>query len=74
MTIPLEILVLLSPRGFEERFHKNCKECKTYVEAYEKTENEYEEYFGKKRYASYDSFRVVMQRKMKQSYKSLKGI
>ena len=69
MTIPLEILVLLSPRGFEERFHKNCKECKTYTEAYEKTESEYEEYFGKKRYASYDSFRVVMQRKMKQSYK-----
>ena len=64
-----EILVLLSPRGFEERFHKYCKETKTYIEAYEKTEKEYTEYFGKTRYASYDSFRVVMHRKMKQSSK-----
>ncbi len=69
MTIPLEILVLLSPRGFEERFHKHCKDTNTYVEAYERTEQEYTDYFGKTRYASYDSFRVVMQRKMKQSSK-----
>ena len=69
MTIPIEILCLLSPNGFEERFHKHCKTTKTYLEAYEKTEQEYSDYFGKTRYASYDSFRVVMHRKMKQSFK-----
>ncbi len=69
MTIPLEILVLLSPRGFEERFHSHCKTQKTYIKAYEETEKEYQDHFGKRRYASYDSFRVVMNRKMKQCSK-----
>lgn len=72
MKIPFEILALLSPKGFETRFHENCKIEKTYKRAYEKTENEYEKHFGKRRYSSYDSFRVVMQRKMKQSYKDKK--
>lgn len=65
MTIPIEILVLLSPNGFEERFHQYCKTEKTYHKAYLKTEMEYEEHFGKTRYSSYDSFRVVMHRKQK---------
>ena len=38
---------------------------KTYFKAYEKTELEYQEHFGKTRYSSYDSFRVVMNRKLK---------
>ena len=35
MKIQLEILALLSPSGFEKRFHKHCKETKTYSEALE---------------------------------------
>lgn len=65
MSINFDILILLSAKGFEEKFHKNCKDTKTYVQAYEKTEKEYEEHFGKRRYSSYDSFRVVMNRKIK---------
>tara|TARA_R110000744_G_scaffold217938_1_gene336652 strand:- start:295 stop:501 length:207 start_codon:yes stop_codon:yes gene_type:complete len=65
MTIPVEILILLSPNGFEKRFHLYCKTEKTYISAYHKTEIEYEEHFGKTRYSSYDSFRVVMNRKLK---------
>jgi|TARA_R110000787_G_scaffold70574_4_gene156825 hypothetical protein len=65
MTIPLEILVLLSPKGFEERFHYHSRREKTYVKAYEEAEKDYESYFGKRRYASYDSFRTIMQRKYK---------
>jgi len=72
MKIPFEILALLSPKGFEERFHNYCKKEKTYKIAYEKTENDFEKYFGKRRYTSYDSFRVVMQRKMKQSFNDKK--
>jgi|TARA_R100001594_G_scaffold33325_1_gene61754 hypothetical protein len=63
MTIEIEILALLSPSGFEKRFHKNCQKSKTYYDAYELTEQEYEKNFGKRRYASYDSFRVTKNRK-----------
>ena len=63
MAIELEILALLSSNGFESRFHKNCKLSKTYEDAYELTEKEYESHFGNRRYASYDSFRVTKNRK-----------
>ena len=63
MKIEIEILALLSPAGFEKRFHKHCRTEKTYYEAYDKTEMEYENNFGKRRYASYDSFRVTKNRK-----------
>tara|TARA_R110000744_G_scaffold278092_2_gene390381 strand:- start:10535 stop:10738 length:204 start_codon:yes stop_codon:yes gene_type:complete len=65
MTLPFEILALLSPLGFEDRFYMNCKIKKTYQKAYEQTELEYKEHFGKRRYSSYDSFRVVLNRKLK---------
>jgi hypothetical protein len=63
MKIGIEILALLSPSGFEKRFHKYCKTSRSYCEAYEKTEQDYESNFGKRRYASYDSFRVTKNRK-----------
>ena len=65
MKIPLKILVLLSLKGFEKRFYYYSKNVKTYIQAYEKTEQEYKQYFGKNKYSSYDSFRVVMNRKIK---------
>tara|TARA_R110001606_G_scaffold396298_1_gene570164 strand:- start:1212 stop:1424 length:213 start_codon:yes stop_codon:yes gene_type:complete len=65
MKIPIEILVLLSPAGFEKRFHKNCKDFKNYEQAYEETEKEYKKHFLKRRYASYDSFRVTKNRKIR---------
>ena len=43
--IDLKILALLSPNGFDERFWKNSKDSKTYMEAYEKTEIEHEKHF-----------------------------
>lgn len=63
MKLGIEILALLSPSGFEKRFHKHCKTCKTYEDAYEETEKEYESHFERRRYASYDSFRVTRNRK-----------
>lgn len=50
-------------KGFENRFLHNTKLFKTYIEAYQKTEEEYEMNFGKKRYSSYGSFRQVRRRK-----------
>ena len=63
MKLGIEILALLSPSGFEKRFHKNCQTSKNYYDAYEKTEIEYENNFGKRKYSSYDSFRVTKNRK-----------
>jgi len=65
MSLPFEILALLSPEGFEKRFYKNCKETKTNFEAYEVTEKEYKKIFNKRKYSSYDSFRVSMTKRIK---------
>ena len=48
--------------GFERRYQHNVKITKTYIAAYMKTEDEYIHMFGKRRYASYDSFRNVRNR------------
>ena len=63
--IDFKILALLSPNGFDERFWKYAKEAKTYVEAYEKTENEYEKHFGMRKYSDYNSFRNCRDKRIK---------
>ena len=67
MKIDLEILALLSPNGFDERFWKYAKETKTYLEAYEKTEMEHEKHFWKRRYSDYNSFRNCRDRRIKRN-------
>jgi|TARA_B110001469_G_scaffold82182_1_gene77758 hypothetical protein len=51
--------------GFYRRYLHNVKLTSTYMKAYQLTENEYVETFGKKRYASYDSFRIIKNRIIK---------
>ena len=51
--------------GFYRRYLHNVKLTSTYIRAYQLTENEYVETFGKKRYSSYDSFRIVKNRIIK---------
>ena len=51
--------------GFYRRYLHNVKLTSTYIKAYQLTENEYVETFGKKRYASYDSFRIIKNRIIK---------
>jgi len=48
--------------GFYRRYLHNVKLTATYIKAYQLTENEYVETFGKKRYSSYDSFRIIKNR------------
>ena len=48
--------------GFYRRYLHNVKLTSTYIKAYQLTENEYVETFGKKRYSSYDSFRIIKNR------------
>ena len=51
--------------GFYRRYLHNVKLTSTYIKAYQLTENEYIETFGKKRYSSYDSFRIIKNRIIK---------
>jgi hypothetical protein len=48
--------------GFYRRYLHNVKLTSTYMMAYQLTEDEYVETFGKKRYSSYDSFRIIKNR------------
>ena len=48
--------------GFYRRYLYNVRLTPTYIKAYQLTENEYVETFGKKRYSSYDSFRIIKNR------------
>tara|TARA_Y100000385_G_scaffold274999_1_gene318823 strand:+ start:46 stop:267 length:222 start_codon:yes stop_codon:yes gene_type:complete len=70
MKLKPEILALLSPSGFEKRFHQNHKIAKTYKEAYELTEQEYVSNFSKRKYSSYDSFRVTKNRRNRKKDKN----
>tara|TARA_R100000655_G_scaffold62757_1_gene101230 strand:+ start:413 stop:634 length:222 start_codon:yes stop_codon:yes gene_type:complete len=67
MKIDLEILALLSPNGFDDRFWKYAKETKTYLEAYERTEIEHEKHFGKRKYADYNSYRNCRDKRIKRN-------
>ena len=51
--------------GFYRRYLHNVKLTSTYIKAYQLTENEYVETFGKRRYSSYDSFRIIKNRIIK---------
>ena len=58
-----ELILLLSPDGFERRFWKHATTTKTYKIAYEITEQECESYFGRRHYSDYNSFRNCRDRK-----------
>ncbi len=49
-------------QGFYKRYLINIKRTATYTAAYQLTEDEYVGIFGKKRYSSYDSFRIIKNR------------
>ena len=65
------ILKLISFDGFNQRFEQNMRVCNTYKNAYLKTEELYQGAFGQKKYASYDSFRIVRAIKMKKNKKKI---
>ena len=53
----IKIIALLTPEGFDQRFWEVASETKTYKEAYELVEKEYEANFRQRRYSDYNSFR-----------------
>ena len=59
------MIQLNSHAGFVEAFWENVKTYRTFEEAYQSVEDEYEGYYGITKYSSYDSFRRVRDRKKK---------
>ena len=55
----------MSAEVFEELFFDASRTSTTYMEAYEKVEIIHEQYFEKRRYSDYDSFRKCKTQKMK---------
>lgn len=56
MSNETRIIQLISHDGFMDAFWELTKTERTRREAYEKLEVEYQGYFGKPRYSSYNSF------------------
>ena len=61
----LKIIALLTPEGFDQRFWEVASETKTYKEAYELVEKEYEANFRQRRYSDYNSYRNCRDRRLK---------
>lgn len=58
--IPIVALELIKAVGFIRRYRELCQECRSFAKAYEQTEQEYEKYFGHRRYEDYYSFKGVL--------------
>jgi hypothetical protein len=56
---------LQDPEEFARRFRYHAKKTDTYIQAYFQTEKDYIKSFGKTKYSSYDSFRMVYTRMLK---------
>lgn len=63
------ILALLTPNGFDERFWDLASQTKTYKEAYELLEQEYENNFSKRKYSDYNSYRNCRDKRLKNATK-----
>lgn len=59
------ILKLLDLQGFIDYYYKICLDFDTNQEAYERVESIHLEYFGKRKYSNYNSFRSVRNRNLK---------
>ena len=57
------IVLFTTENGFYSVFCENKAKAITLLQAYEMTEQEYEALFLRRKYSSYDSFRVVYSRK-----------
>jgi len=59
MELSDQAIALNTPKGFDQEYFKNLKSSKTNKEAYDKTEELYKSFFKKRRYSSFESYRVV---------------
>ena len=67
----IKIIALLNPEGFDERFWHMASQTKTYKQAYELVEQEYEKNFKKRKYADYNSYRNCRDKRLKRRKNNL---
>ena len=67
--IDKKIISLLTADGFDKRFFELASETNTYKKAYENLEIEYENYFGKRKYSDYNSYRNCRDKRLKKAKK-----
>lgn len=58
-----QVRQLSTTAGFVEAFQQNIRDCRTFYEAYEVTESQHEELFGRRKYSCYASFAANRNRK-----------
>jgi len=63
--IPENILKLTTSQGFVQYYFSICLDFDTNKQAYEAAEQLYFDWFKKRRYSDYESFRVVKNRNLK---------
>ncbi len=65
-TLPPEALQLLTVKGFDQAFTRllNNPKLPTQQKAYDVLEEKYIEYFGRRRYSGFDSYRKVRNRRL----------
>lgn len=63
--VTLEELRLNTFKGFNDRFDKHLRQCKTQLEAYILTEQDHYKVFRCEKYSGYESFRQCRNRKFK---------
>ena len=61
------MIKIYSADGFIREFWQRAKDYKYLKQAYESLEKEHIELFGKRKYSDYNSFRVVRDRKIKET-------
>ena len=65
ITLNMNSIRLIDRKVFVKRVIEHSQKTRTYKEAYEKTEAEFENVFGKNKYSSYESFKVGKHREQK---------
>lgn len=69
MEVIRDIARLADPGEFILHFMQECQTARTYEDAYHKTEQLYKWLFGETKYSSYNSFRNVKARRMKNRHR-----
>lgn len=63
--LPPQAQQLLTTKGFDDLFWEQLKTASTQLEAWQATEEIYKSYFGRQRYANFESYRISRNRRYK---------
>jgi len=59
------LVQMIDPRGFDRVFEEELSQNETYRQTFQRLNSEFEEAFGRNRYANYESYRQARRQRMK---------